>query len=198
LIIIGNHYQLYPQPHLPASDTFLWLSIWMRWLEVYHYARELEPDDCIFPSMGANGVVQPREQLSHDSVQKWINEATAGAGIRGSFSTHCFRRGGAQYQFMFAPVGERWTLAMVRWWGGWAENEQVSDLFLSFGHVSLHHTETLPICSGTPSSNTFSTSSILTRRITVTHSHPLHETRRRPCWEKPPLSNQLQWRTYVR
>jgi hypothetical protein len=43
----------------------------------------------------------------------------------GSFSTHCFRRGGAQYRFMFAPVGKRWTLRMVRWWGGWVEGEQV-------------------------------------------------------------------------
>ncbi|KAG2352157.1 hypothetical protein BDR07DRAFT_1315027 [Suillus spraguei] len=24
---------------------------------------------------------------------------------------------------MFAPVGERWTLARVRWWGSWAENK---------------------------------------------------------------------------
>ena len=97
----------------------------MRWLEVYHYECELDQEDCVFPSMGANGVVQRGDQLSHDTVQKWINEATAGARIRGSFSTHCFRGGGAQYHFMFAPVGERWTLAKVRWWGGWAENEQV-------------------------------------------------------------------------
>ncbi|KIJ12020.1 hypothetical protein PAXINDRAFT_32889, partial [Paxillus involutus ATCC 200175] len=50
----------------------------------------LEPDDWVFPAMGANGVVQPREQLSNDTVHKWIDEATKGAGIPGSFSTHCF------------------------------------------------------------------------------------------------------------
>jgi hypothetical protein len=27
---------------------------------------------------------------------------------------------------MYAPVGQRWTLAIVRWWGGWAEGEHVS------------------------------------------------------------------------
>ncbi|KIJ19774.1 hypothetical protein PAXINDRAFT_68324, partial [Paxillus involutus ATCC 200175] len=80
--------------------------------------------------MGANGVIQPREPLSHDTIQKWINEATSGAGISRSFSTHCFRRGGAQYHFMFAPVGQRWPLAKVRWWGGWAEQEHV-DFFPS-------------------------------------------------------------------
>ena len=83
------------------------------------------PDDCVFPAMGANGIVQPREQLSHDVVQKWIKQATSGAGILGLFSTHCFRRGGAQYRFMFAPVGERWPLTKVRWWGGWAKQEHV-------------------------------------------------------------------------
>jgi hypothetical protein len=79
--------------------------------------------------MGTNGVVQPQEHVSHDTVQNWINEATTGAEIRqaagGSFSTHCFRRGGAQYRFMYAPVGQRWSLAVVRWWGGWAEGEHV-------------------------------------------------------------------------
>lgn len=78
--------------------------------------------------MGANGIMQPGQPLSHDTVQKWIDEATTGAGILGCFSTHCFRRGGAQYWFMFAPVGQRWSLAMVRWWGGWADGEQRNTL----------------------------------------------------------------------
>ncbi|KAJ8593535.1 Bromodomain-containing protein [Rhizopogon salebrosus TDB-379] len=64
----------------------------------------VQPYDFIFPAMSANGIVH-----------------SAGAGILGNFSTHCFHRGGAQYWFMFAPVGQRWTLAKVRWWGGWAE-----------------------------------------------------------------------------
>ena len=101
----------------------------MDYLETEHYKRPLEPDDYIFPAIGANGIVHPREHLSHDTVQKWISEFTTGAQIPqaagGSFSTHCFRRGGAQYRFMFAPVGKRWTLRTVRWWGGWAEGEQV-------------------------------------------------------------------------
>ncbi|KZT54247.1 hypothetical protein CALCODRAFT_419999, partial [Calocera cornea HHB12733] len=29
---------------------------------------------------------------------------------------------------MWAPVGERWSLAMVRWWGGWAESERRNTL----------------------------------------------------------------------
>jgi hypothetical protein len=75
--------------------------------------------------MSANGIVHPGQPISHDTIQKWINESTADAGILGNFSTHYFRRGSAQYWFMFAPVGQRWTLAKIRWWGGWAEGEHV-------------------------------------------------------------------------
>ncbi|KIJ06859.1 hypothetical protein PAXINDRAFT_91375 [Paxillus involutus ATCC 200175] len=102
----ANHYQIYPRPDLPGSDAFLWLLVWIKWLEIAHYNRELDPNDCVFPAMGANGVVQPCEQLSHDIVQKWISKAMKGAGIQGSFSTHCFQRSRAQYWFMFTPVGQ--------------------------------------------------------------------------------------------
>lgn len=128
---------------MPACDAFRWLTIWIRYLETVHYGRPLDPEDYIFPAMGANGIVQPREHISHDTVQSWINEATTGADIRqasggGSFSTHCFRRGGAQYRFMYAPVGERWSLAVVRWWGGWAEGEHVClTVTVTVTHITL-------------------------------------------------------------
>ncbi|KIK75122.1 hypothetical protein PAXRUDRAFT_835800 [Paxillus rubicundulus Ve08.2h10] len=53
----------------------------MKWLEVFHYKHGLKPDSCVFLEMGANSVIQPREPLSHDTIQKWINEATSSAGI---------------------------------------------------------------------------------------------------------------------
>jgi hypothetical protein len=105
---------------------------WVKYLEEDIYGRPLEADDYIFPSIGANGIVQTGEHISHDDVQKWITEFAAGADLpraNGTFSTHCFRRGGSQYRFMFAPVGRRWTLRQVRWWGGWAEGEHVRNLF---------------------------------------------------------------------
>ncbi|KAI6111260.1 hypothetical protein F5141DRAFT_1274775 [Pisolithus sp. B1] len=106
-----------------ACDAFLRLVLWMKWVELVHLGRPMADEDFLFPALGANGVLQPGQPLSHDTVQKWIDEAVAGAGIHGTFSTHCYHRGGAQYRFMFAPVGQRWTLARVRWWGGWAEGE---------------------------------------------------------------------------
>lgn len=67
--------------------------------------------------------------MSSDMAQKMITKFAEAAGIpnAGNFTTHCFRRGGAQYRFMFAPIGKRWTLAKIRWWGGWADGEKVSN-----------------------------------------------------------------------
>ncbi|KAI6024929.1 hypothetical protein BKA83DRAFT_4052045, partial [Pisolithus microcarpus] len=73
--------------------------------------------------------------LSHDMVQKWIDEAVAGSGIPGTFSTHCYCRGGVEYKlpllilYLSAKVlGQCWTLARVQWWGGWAEGEHCDTL----------------------------------------------------------------------
>ncbi|KAI6002187.1 hypothetical protein F5J12DRAFT_690198, partial [Pisolithus orientalis] len=82
--------------------------------------------DILFPTIGVNGVLQPGEPLSHDMVQKWINKAVVESGIPGTFSTHCYCWGRAQYRFMFAPLGQQWTLTWVWWWGGWAEGKHVS------------------------------------------------------------------------
>ncbi|KIK10921.1 hypothetical protein PISMIDRAFT_76874, partial [Pisolithus microcarpus 441] len=50
----------------------------------------MSEEDFLFPAIGANGVLQPGEPLSHDTVQAWIDEAVAGAQIPGTFSTHCY------------------------------------------------------------------------------------------------------------
>lgn len=113
--------------------------MWRKYLEEMIYHRPLKPDDYLFPAIGANGIVQVGEHVSHDDVQKWIKEFTTGAQLpqaNGNFTTHCFRRGGAQYRFMFAPVGRRWTLRQVRWWGGWAEGEHVGPFLLSPSCIS--------------------------------------------------------------
>ncbi|KAI6138555.1 hypothetical protein BKA82DRAFT_3989880 [Pisolithus tinctorius] len=120
----SNHYKIYPRPDMgKACDALLRLVSWMKWVELIHLGRLMTEEDFLFPAIGTNGVLQPGEPLSHDMIQKWIDEAVVGSGIPGTFTTHCYRRGGAQYRFMFAPVGQRWTLARVRWWGGWAEGE---------------------------------------------------------------------------
>ncbi len=93
----------------------------------------MKASDYVFPTLGASGVLQPGSPISNDAVQEMLDRAVKGAGLSERLSTHCFRRGGAQYRFMYAPVGERWTLARIRWWGGWALGESVR---LSFFQVS--------------------------------------------------------------
>ena len=124
----GHVYEIYPQPEMPAVDVHSHMLVWLQFLETHVYGRKLEPHNWLFPSIGSNGVVQFDSPMSHDIIQKWIDEFAARAGIdvsRARLTTHCFRRGGAQYRFMYAPVGKRWTLASIRWWGGWAEGEHV-------------------------------------------------------------------------
>ncbi|KAG2041203.1 hypothetical protein BDR03DRAFT_1007530 [Suillus americanus] len=107
----SNRYNIYPQPDVPGCDCFFWMLLWLALLERIHYNSELEPDNFVFPAIGSNGIVHRGEHISHDAVQAWIDEATTGAGD--SFTTHTYRRGRAQWRWMFAPVGERWTLARL-------------------------------------------------------------------------------------
>ncbi|KAE8995993.1 hypothetical protein PF005_g17190 [Phytophthora fragariae] len=44
------------------------------------------------------------------------------------FTSHTFRRAGAQYRFMFAVPERRWSLRMVKWWAGWTQNESAETL----------------------------------------------------------------------
>ncbi|KAF8958352.1 hypothetical protein BDZ97DRAFT_1906545 [Flammula alnicola] len=41
---------------------------------------------------------------------------------------HIGINGGAQYRFVFAPLGQRWSLNRIRWWGGWAIGEHCDTL----------------------------------------------------------------------
>jgi hypothetical protein len=71
-------------------------------------------DDYVFFLVSSNGVAYTDRELSHDTIQKYLSDLFAKAGFAGSFTTHYFRRGGAQYQFMFAPLGKRWLLTIMR------------------------------------------------------------------------------------
>ncbi|KAL0957428.1 hypothetical protein HGRIS_001225 [Hohenbuehelia grisea] len=87
--------------HLPRHIAFIQQRI----------GHTLKPDEYIFPYFGPNSVVQPSRQLTQEMIQVFIHEFSVGAGLEKMYTTHCFRRGGAQYRFMFAPFGERWSLS---------------------------------------------------------------------------------------
>ncbi|KAH7871951.1 uncharacterized protein C8R40DRAFT_1273810 [Lentinula edodes] len=123
----GHRYNLYPQK-IRAICAYTHVSVWMDFSEKHILRRKYEPEDYIFPNINANGITVQNQPVTPEAVQKMIDEFTSSAGVPGAFTTHCFRRGGAQYRFMFAPIGERWTLARIRWWGGWAPNEKCDTL----------------------------------------------------------------------
>ncbi|KAJ7028164.1 hypothetical protein C8F04DRAFT_1044291 [Mycena alexandri] len=123
----SNHYDIYDQKDTPEICM---RTHFMCWRKIYRQrlGREFEPDDYAFPYIAPNGIIHPKRPMSHDLVQEHINEFARGAGIDKIFTTHCLRRGGSQYRFMFAAIGKRWSLTIIRWWGGWAEGEQVDTL----------------------------------------------------------------------
>ncbi|KAL4072631.1 hypothetical protein V8B97DRAFT_2023395 [Scleroderma yunnanense] len=96
----GNHYKIYLWPDLTS-------------LEHVHLGWAMVNSDFIFPAIRANSILKPCGPISQDAVQKWISEATTGARIEG----------GAQYWFMYAPVGQQWPLSTVQWWGRWADGK---------------------------------------------------------------------------
>ncbi|KAK3833910.1 MAG: hypothetical protein JOS17DRAFT_62925 [Linnemannia elongata] len=81
--------------------------------------RQLQPDDIVFPTLDAKGRIKYQEALSQPRIQDWLDQLTNQSGVLakriGRFTTHCFRRGGAQFRFMFAK--EKWPLKAVKWWG---------------------------------------------------------------------------------
>ena len=57
---------------------------WLDFYETYLLRWPLQPDDHIFPAIGANGTsVHPNKPMSADVVQKKFTEMTTNAGIDG-------------------------------------------------------------------------------------------------------------------
>ena len=126
----GHWYMMYRQPDTPSIDAYEHLLTWLHFCELL-LGRELQQDNYIFPSTSIKGTIDPLCPMTSNMVQKIITQFAKAAGIPSAkyFTTHCYQQGGVQYQFMFSPIGKRWTLAKIRWWGSWAESEKVSVIF---------------------------------------------------------------------
>ena len=125
----GNKYEVYEQPKTLAICMYTHVNAWIQYLQTYILCWPLQDEDYIFPTMSANGQnVYPHKPVSKEDVQSWLDEFSAYQGLDSKYryTTHCFHCGGAQYRFMYALIGDRWTLARIRWWGGWAQGEHVS------------------------------------------------------------------------
>ncbi|KAJ6587601.1 hypothetical protein DFH09DRAFT_1245331 [Mycena vulgaris] len=123
----SNHYQIYEQKDSADIDMFTHV---LRWRTLYKrlLGRDFEPDDYLFPYISSNGMIHSKRPMTHDTAQDLIKEFTLAAKVNKIFTTHCLRRGGSQYRFMYAPIGKRWSLSIIRWWGGWAVGEHVDTL----------------------------------------------------------------------
>ncbi|KDR74440.1 hypothetical protein GALMADRAFT_269329 [Galerina marginata CBS 339.88] len=119
-------YDIYQQ-EIPEMDMHTHLLRWKTFLESV-LGRKLAPDDYLFPHIGVNGVIRTDRQMSYDSLQAMLSDFCKESGTERRYTTHSFRRGGAQYRFMFAPIGQRWSLNRIRWWGGWAVGEHCDTL----------------------------------------------------------------------
>ncbi|KAF8509080.1 hypothetical protein BU17DRAFT_70598 [Hysterangium stoloniferum] len=130
-IIHRHEYHIYEQPENPNIDMHFHFLRWFQFSNQFIYHCLLEVDDYIFPAIGSNGIARIETPIPHDTIQKWLDKFFEACEInlgRGRLTTHCFRRGGAQYCFMYAHFGKRWSLAIIRWWGGWAEGEHATQI----------------------------------------------------------------------
>ena len=91
----------------------------------------LSDDDYLFPFIRGS---RPdfSQRLNHSSVANYLKKLTEklnllGTRTVGSFTTHCFRRGGAQFRFMYSSP--RWSLEAIKWWRGWAKGESVGQIY---------------------------------------------------------------------
>ncbi|KAJ7259454.1 hypothetical protein C8J57DRAFT_1073155, partial [Mycena rebaudengoi] len=87
--------------------------------------------------VSSNGIIHPKKPMTHDTAQELINEFVLGAKITKIFTTHCLRRDGSEYRFVFAPIGKRWSLSIIRWWGGWAIGKQVRFILIFYSHFLI-------------------------------------------------------------
>ncbi|ORY42477.1 hypothetical protein BCR33DRAFT_718166 [Rhizoclosmatium globosum] len=86
----------------------------------------VEPADLLLPRILGSRIYFGEETKDCDRIlQKLVSGAKLLDGKRGFYSSHCFRRGGAQYRFMEAPPSKRFSLAAVKWWGGWSPHESI-------------------------------------------------------------------------
>jgi hypothetical protein len=119
-----NRYELHPQSDEPAANAFEALQ---EYIELLYPDKEWRPDDLLFPKLKKNEA-KWGTAYTGAAINKMLLSICTAAGLltpetKGTFTTHCFRRGGAQHRFMYCSLP--WPLDAIKWWGGWAQGEQL-------------------------------------------------------------------------
>ncbi|KAF9143940.1 hypothetical protein BGX20_007072, partial [Mortierella sp. AD010] len=125
----ANIYEIHPQSDEPDCCCYTKLSAWLQWLE--KHSRTLTDEDLVFPSIDKRGRPKIGEEISQSRVLTLLESFSKAAGLldgktNGKYTTHCFRRGGAQHRFMFTK--NKWSLKALKWWGGWSERDGSSTI----------------------------------------------------------------------
>jgi hypothetical protein len=123
---LAQHYHIPPDPDHPEFDCHLHLGNWLDQLSIL-LGRALVNSDFIFPAIASTGLLKFGEATSRSGIEILLDTVVEKSGVmkqrNGKFTTHCFRRGGAQYRFIWAE--RKWSLKAVKWWGGWSSSEHV-------------------------------------------------------------------------
>ncbi|KAJ7908590.1 hypothetical protein B0H13DRAFT_2661947 [Mycena leptocephala] len=97
----------------PEIDCYTHVVAWKTHMEGL-LGRSLTGTDYVFPALASTGQIKFGECSSRSGFETLLDEVVDKSNVlngrNGKFTTHCFRRDGAQ------------------WWGGWSSNENVGTL----------------------------------------------------------------------
>ena len=123
---VGQHYHILPDSVHPKINCYSHLNRWLEHLSSI-LRHPLADEDYIFPAIASTNLIKFGEPTSRSGIEILLELVVEKSGVmkgrNGKFTTHCFRRGGAQYRFMWAE--RKWSLKAVKWWGGWSSSEHV-------------------------------------------------------------------------
>ncbi|CAO1614038.1 unnamed protein product [Parajaminaea phylloscopi] len=125
----SNVYQLHHLPGRPLANAIAVISRWQQYWE-WAVRRPPRPDDLVFPGWRkASGHLNIRQALKSSDINSLlagISELETGAEVGDyRYTSHSFRRGGAQDAVIYAAdYGEApKALHFCKWWGGWDPSE---------------------------------------------------------------------------
>ncbi|KAJ7127320.1 hypothetical protein C8R43DRAFT_1134814 [Mycena crocata] len=135
-----QHYMVQLDVAHPEIDCYTHVQAWRAHMESI-LRRPLAGSDFVFPAIASTGQIKFGESTSRSAFETLLDDVVEKSGVmkgrNGKFTTHCFRRGGAQYRFLWAD--RKWSLKAVKWWGGWSSNENASPGSIDCYSLQLNH-----------------------------------------------------------
>lgn len=134
----ANTYKLFDLPEEPAAHVRAPLWRWINYVRDRSFGDLATlPHTLVFPQFDGAGAPQYQTLWTDKVFRKALKTVIDGSGIMqtrwgpGTFKSHSLRRGCAQHRAMHVLPHKRWSLAQIRWWGGWAHSES-SDILMRY------------------------------------------------------------------